>query len=484
MKQTKAGLAAGGLPPSPAASGPAPKAPIPPHLAPLDRGPGRLSVSGRPSSARRLAPPGPEPAPLSQKKRAQKMKRLSMLLPLLRPALEPQEEPDSSFPKKIREAERSLVRIRLEDPPSPRSGNGAGQKTRPEGKLSALCSEGTGFFTDETTVVTNFHVIFDMTKRRNIRILTASGRQLAFLRIKHLDALNDLAVLEIAAPAPKEPRRPKALGLAGQSDFFFRDEAYILGFLWGRRRKVRAGRIKDDGFNYFCLANFSGEMRGGSGGPFLNREGKVMGVFHMASGNMCYGRQVKFLRRLLCQPPLPYTKKPKALIWREMARLESLAENGGGMERAEARFRMALALLESGKKNRRKIIRWLRPAAAYGHLRAQFCLGFMLFERRASHEEAGQWISKAACQGLPPAQFCYGLSLLQSKSESPEKALRWIQEAAEQGYSEACHRLGVMLLRGEGARENYGESLKWLQTAAKRGHAEAQQLLSLDIELC
>ena len=403
----------------------------------------------------------------SQTGRAQKMKWLSLVLPFLRPAFELAEEPASSFTKTIREAEKSLVRIRLSN-------------------SSISQSEGTGFFIGETAIATNFHVIHEMKDCRKISIQTPSGLETAFRGIKHLSALNDLAVLETEGLPPLErPTHGPALKLAGELDSFPGDEAYILGFPRGKLRRIKAELITNDGFNYFCAANFSEDMRGGSGGPFLNRKGKVMGVFYIASGNMCYGSQVKFLKQLLSQPPLPHTKKPETLIKTEMARLESFAKKVKGMEGAEARFRMALSLLEKRHhaKSRREILNWLLPAAEQGHPRAQFCLGFLFFERERKYGQAIKWLSRAAKRGLPSAQFCLGLVLLEKKDESGKEALKWIRKAADQGYSEARHKLGLMLLRGENMRENFEESLIWLQAAAKQGHLEARQLLALNINL-
>ncbi len=406
-------------------------------------------------------------ARMGQTERAQKMKWLSVVLPFLRPALTPKEEPDSLFPKKVREAETSIVRICFED---------GGRR----------CSEGSGFFISETLIATNFHVIVEMMSCRSMSIQTPSGARAAFQRIRHISAINDLAVLETGGLIQPEnpPLAPYGLELAGRSDFFPGGEAYILGFPRGRFRKIKGARAKSDKFNYFFAADFSEDLRGGSGGPFLNRDGRVMGVFYIASGNICCGSRVKFLKDMLKTPPLPWTDRPDILIKKEAGRLKSLAQNGGGMEKAEARFRTALSLLDGKeqKDKRMEIIKWLQPAADYGHSRAQFCLGFLLFDGEKNYEGAINWLSKAARQGMASAQFCLGLVLLRGKKAMRREAIQWIRSAAEQGYSEARHKMGLMLLRGEHIKENFGESLKWLRAAAAQGHAEAQQLLSLEID--
>ena len=43
--------------------------------------------------------------------------------------------------------------------------------------------------------------------------------------------------------------------------------------------------------------------------------------------------------------------------------------------------------------------------------------------------------------------------------------------------TEACYRLGLMLLEGRGCKPNKEKAAKWFKQAAEKGHARAQRKL-------
>jgi uncharacterized protein len=56
---------------------------------------------------------------------------------------------------------------------------------------------------------------------------------------------------------------------------------------------------------------------------------------------------------------------------------------------------------------------------------------------------------------------------------------RALFERAEKGNAEDQFTVGLMLLRGDGVSQNYGEAMKWFERAAKQNHAGAELNLGL-----
>ena len=61
--------------------------------------------------------------------------------------------------------------------------------------------------------------------------------------------------------------------------------------------------------------------------------------------------------------------------------------------------------------------------------------------------------------------------------EDADKAFDWYWTGARMGNSEACYRLGLMLLEGRGCKPNREKAAKWFKTAAEKNHKRAQQKL-------
>jgi len=64
-----------------------------------------------------------------------------------------------------------------------------------------------------------------------------------------------------------------------------------------------------------------------------------------------------------------------------------------------------------------------------------------------------------------------------SSKELLTQASKWIRKAATGGDREAQNTLGLMYLKGEGAKKNLNLAKKWFKKAAALGHAQAQQNL-------
>ena len=120
-------------------------------------------------------------------------------------------------------------------------------------------------------------------------------------------------------------------------------------------------------------------------------------------------------------------------------------------------------------------VKWYRKAAAQGHAKAQYMLGFMYEHGRGVDKDEGEatnWYCKsaesyrkAADRGEAKAQFslsnCYLLG--SGVSQNDAEAVHWCRKAAEQGDAAAQEFLGRNYNFGLfGVPRDYAEAVKWL----------------------
>ena len=87
---------------------------------------------------------------------------------------------------------------------------------------------GTGFFIDEMTVVTNFHVIDEFSdSNHSLYLQTQSGEEIPFKRVKNFSIFHDLALLEV------EGQNRPFLELGSSVT----DTVYVFGFPGGQFKK-------------------------------------------------------------------------------------------------------------------------------------------------------------------------------------------------------------------------------------------------------
>lgn len=158
---------------------------------------------------------------------------------------------------------------------------------------------GTGFVIDaEGLIATNMHVIGE---GRPIRVQLADGSQHDVIEVHASDRAGDLAVIRIAKGGldPLHLAEPESLA-DGQ-------EVVTIGNPLGFERSVVTGRVSGqreiDGIEMIQLA--MPVERGNSGGPVLDRQGRVHGVVTLKSQvtpNLGFAVRVDRLRTLLEQP--------------------------------------------------------------------------------------------------------------------------------------------------------------------------------------
>ncbi len=157
---------------------------------------------------------------------------------------------------------------------------------------------GTGFVVGEGLVATSLHVIGEA---RPISVELADGSTHEVTAVHATDRDGDLAVVRIAA------KGPAALPLAEAGTLADGAEIVAIGNPHGLERSVVAGRVsglrRREGIEMIQLA--MPVEPGNSGGPVLDRRGRVQGIVSMKSlitPNLGFAVSVERLRSLLDRP--------------------------------------------------------------------------------------------------------------------------------------------------------------------------------------
>ncbi|MBN8508063.1 MAG: bifunctional trypsin-like peptidase domain-containing/SEL1-like repeat protein [Burkholderiales bacterium] len=148
--------------------------------------------------------------------------------------------------------------------------------------------------------------------------------------------------------------------------------------------------------------------------------------------------------------------------------------------------------------DKERAVYWTQKAAAAGVDIAQFNLG-EFYELgtgvAADLSRAEFWYRKAAEKGYADARQrldqlragadkCFGLGFdyYDAKPPSYNEALFWFDKAARQGHAGAMNMMGVMYIKGLGARQDDGEAARWFREAGDAGEMLAQFNLGLMYE--
>jgi TPR repeat protein len=122
---------------------------------------------------------------------------------------------------------------------------------------------------------------------------------------------------------------------------------------------------------------------------------------------------------------------------------------------------------------------WFRKAAEQGYARAQYYLGVMYANGIGVTEDdklAVDWYRKTAEQGVGPAQINLGSMYADGRgvTKNEKLAVDWYRKAAEKGYAAAQFGLGIMYADGRGVTKNEKLAVDWYRKAAEQGYAQAQ----------
>lgn len=119
--------------------------------------------------------------------------------------------------------------------------------------------------------------------------------------------------------------------------------------------------------------------------------------------------------------------------------LQQRAEGG------DSAAQMTLAILLDNRGMHDHALRWLREAAANGHVEAQYVLGARLVVGRAAPfnpEEGAKWVSAAAQQGMPEALTL--MSVLASMTGAWTEAITFTKDAAARGDARAQQQISLL----------------------------------------
>ena len=191
-----------------------------------------------------------------------------------------------------------------------------GEETRKK-KKRVTRGQGSGFFIDSTTVVTNAHVVKGTS---SLKILLTTGEQLVGT-VRGLDSVLDVAVVAVSVPAGM---RIPALVLNDGSKLKVGQWAISMGNPLGLNNSVSLGIVSSlrpnveasvDWQSHDYLQTDAAINTGNSGGPLLNERGEVIGIVTAKAGGLNteglgfaipIGRVLPVLHALLAGRPIPH----------------------------------------------------------------------------------------------------------------------------------------------------------------------------------
>lgn len=161
----------------------------------------------------------------------------------------------------------------------------------------------------------------------------------------------------------------------------------------------------------------------------------------------------------------------QAAIWYGRA-----AQNGV----LEARFQLAMIMLEGTQKERQQAYGLMEAAADAGHPRAQFNFAQMVIEREPTNwgmEKAMSYYQLAAEDGIADAQYAVALAYFEGLgglARDLAQAREWMERAARANFDTAQLDLGTWLVEGVAGERDEAAGFAWLTRAALAGNAAAQ----------
>lgn len=341
----------------------------------------------------------------------------------------------------------------------------------PSGRfLVRICSAngeslGTGaLISPDGTILTAAHVVAEQTK---LYAHLWDGRFLEVTGINGGDLKNDLAFLRVPGselPFTKLGNSPASAG----------DDVWGLGFplgsLWPVKTKGRFERAMGSASD---LASISAPVLPGmSGGPILNTNGELVGIFSRAAAGRITNANtfittVKAIRNQLeeTQTKESYVPLAKALEWKQKSPHWSREKHEEDIDVVKA-----AALL---KTEPAKAISLLEKLGNNGNIAAQVVLSETYLENIFTPEDLDQglkWLQKAAESGSPNSQTRLGIFMLRGNEQDRKEAIGWFRKAADQSFPGGLMMLGMATYGGYCGLEKDPElGKKYLQKAADMG---------------
>ena len=356
-------------------------------------------------------------------------------------------------------------------------------------------AKGTGFVVEGDTLVTNLHVYDDVIGRgglNSLRIENINSEKFYIEGVRGINFPADLVLLKIKdyegpsldIESPIEARlsehRSHQLFLAGFPHGIFlitaltKDKSYTDGIT-----------------QEFFKNNFMENRLGASGSPIVNEKGKVVAVYKASNPSKDYGTRKEILQDLLNKTRQQEIVSDNEAIYdwiqQEHRNLHILANKGNVtalFQLGEILFYELVTKHTSFYERTRQSEFFWRKAAYRGHVRAQYLMGRIFFDRavnikqaimwlkEAALQQAIMWLKEAALQNYVEAQYWLGRVLYNERIDL-EQAKIWIKRAAEKGHIEAQFKLGTILLN----ERHLEQAVIWLTQAANNNYIQAQYLM-------
>ena len=186
---------------------------------------------------------------------------------------------------------------------------------------------GTGFFINPTTVVTNHHVVSAEINRGKDHYIYIENKSIRVKvkKIKTSSVVHDLALLEV------EKVDVSPLGMISRNNSKM-ERIYVVGYPDGKLRVV-SGQFQKREDKYILFHTGEKDLSGASGSPLVNAQGKVVGVHSagLPADNLYkhIGIQVRFLKQLLRSKSFDwYTEQALNLNIQAIRWLQQRAEKG------------------------------------------------------------------------------------------------------------------------------------------------------------
>ncbi len=174
-------------------------------------------------------------------------------------------------------------------------------------------------------------------------------------------------------------------------------------------------------------------------------------------------------------------------VRKDIATATEWYEKAAGQGDTEARFQLAMILIDGGEEfgDRKRAGDLLRQAADAGHHMAQFNYAQWIADDNPSPNglsRAVGYYERAAEGGLADAQYAMAEIYRTGVAGRPRDlgiARTWLERAARQNHDTAQIDLGAFLIEGLGGERDLAAGFGWTMRAARAGNVAAQGRVAL-----
>ena len=361
---------------------------------------------------------------------------------------------------------------------------------------------GSGFFVNDTkTFVTNFHVVQTLLTSRQQELnprhfihalkIKHDGKIYPVKGVKNISVLHDLIILEV------EGYEGEFLKLSDKTPS---GNLYVMGFPHRTLSVIPANvsYFRDEDTHYFLYPRFTiGENLGGiSGGPVVNSDGEVVGIFSSSTTWIFHIIKIQILKQLLEEAPKPLSNNVIHRIQDQIQLIYNAAEMGDPIAyetlwllsdnftiNALKKIKDLKNKSDLKKFQNDEVWRWREKSAKLGNPPAMYVLGGLYITK--GYPKLGfEWMKKAALIDYPYAQYILYLLYKEGigTKQSIDEAFKWLQKAALHNHTRAMFDLGVEYMKKwwvQGTPFDKRSALSWFQKAAERGSVQTQFTLAL-----